>query len=309
MATHYTSLPSSASRSHPSRPPLPIPSDLAPLQPSTHSSGPALPPDLSDAEIRLRALIAEQSRLSPLEELVRRSIVEGRQTPSKGSGSGIVDGLAQLLQETGDLPYGAHGGKSGGGVESLNDLGEAKEARPLRIRQAAVMPTRPLPSAPSPSTSSISASGSVSPVSDASLSHSIQRMNLQPPALQPPSASASDDEPVQPSSPDPQSAAVEGDPNDLYSRPTKLRSRLSTLGPKIRRDGPAPWEVDGLDDSPVPAHDGQRLKPSRSTPELKDEDEEGKGKRWMGGLGRKKKDREDDSGAAWKALGYAPPSP
>lgn len=316
----------SASTSSAARPPASRGPLLSPLLPPP-SDCPALltaSPNISDAENRLRRLIAEQTRLSPLEELARRSIVEGRQPTGKTGKTGsatMIDGLERLLRETGDLPS----------VDRLRDIDEtddddddvnaASEAQsasgPVTTNpqeSPAGRPLRPLPGVP-PSP--------ITPVaSDRSPSGSPWQAQhlLPPPTLLPPSATPSDDEPALPPSPDPQ-AGTGDDVNDLYSRPTERRTRLSTLGPKIRRDGPAPWELEGSDDNDgdlPPMADPRLLRPSRSSPEFKNEpdvgDDIGKGKRaWISSLGRRKagaKDREsDDAGAAWKALGYAPPSP
>lgn len=319
MITSAPPAPPPAAAAAPRRPPRGAP--LSPRFPSNVSLPQQSSPGVNDAEARLRALIAEQSRRSPLEELVRRSIVEGRQTPGKGS-SALVDGLEQLLKETGDLPW----DEQRAAVENLNDddgtsggVGLALPVSPSRLRPAAVLPTRPLPPVPSPERSP----SSTSP-------RHLQLPAPAPPPLVPASASTSDDDaPPLPPSPDPQQddglvgspagGAAADDVNDLYSRPTERRTRLSTLGPKIRRDGPAPWEVEDAFEREIAAGaDGETtiktLRSSRSSPDLKDEadgaDEASKGKRaWIGSLGRKKKDRDDDAGAAWKALGYAPPSP
>jgi hypothetical protein len=314
-------------------PPLPPPTSsasgrpargppLSPLLPPNQLAPSPRPPGISDAENRLRTLIAEQTRLSPLEELARRSVIEGRQSSGK-TGSAMIDGLERLLRETGDLQSveQLRDANEDGGDDDTSDCHGATDAvlgSPVTARESpAGLPMRPLPAVPPSSTTPVAM--------DRSRSGSPWQMQhlLPPPSLVPPSASPSDDEPALPPSPElqagtsPVGAAAE-DINDLYSRPTERRTRLSTLGPKIRRDGPAPWEEEGFDDVegdlPTMA-DLKLLRPSRSSPDFKDEpdgaDDVGKGKRaWISSLGRRKKDREgDDASAAWKALGYAPPSP
>ena len=222
----------------------------------------------------------------------------------------MIDGLQRLLQETGDLQPVKQSREADDDDDGTSEDHGTQDPAPLT---PVGLPTRPLPAAPPLPTTHRT------PSSSPWQAHHL----LPPPSLAPPSATPSDDEPALPPSPDPQAgtspaAALGDDFNDLYSRPTERRTRLSTLGPKIRRDGPAPWEEEGFDDAegdlPLMT-DLKLLRPSRSSPDFKDEpdgaEEAGKGKRaWISSLGRRKKDREgDDASAAWKALGYAPPSP